>query len=75
MFSQNQELQFYYLADIDEQNILFGKAVTNENIPNSNFAMHEPSLKQNGEIVFQMVSLCLTAKTRLQTQQRYKIYH
>ncbi len=48
---QNQELEFYYLADIDDQNILFGKAVTSENIFNSNFAMHEPSLMQNGEIV------------------------
>ena len=47
---QDESFEFYYLADIDEQNILFGKAVTNENIPDSNFAKHEPSFKQNGEI-------------------------
>ena len=47
---QDQNLQFYFFADLDENNMFFGKAVTDEDIITASFATHEPSLKKNGEL-------------------------
>ena len=49
---QDQNLDFYYIADLDDENILFGQAITDDEYDDKYFANHEPSLKNsNGEIV------------------------
>ena len=49
---QDQNLDFYYIADLDNENILFGPAITDDEYDDKYFANHEPSLKNsNGEIV------------------------
>ena len=53
MLLQDQNLDFYYIADLDNENILFGQAITDDEYDDKYFANHEPSLKNsnNGEIV------------------------
>ena len=48
---QDQNLDFYFFADLDEDNLYFGKAVFDQDISEAIIATHEPSLKINGEIV------------------------
>ena len=48
---QDQNLEFYFFADLDENNMFFGKAVTNEDIMTTSYATHEPSLKKNDELI------------------------
>jgi len=40
---QDQNLEFYFFADLDENNMFFGKAVTDEDIMTTSYATHEPS--------------------------------
>ena len=44
---QDSDLNFYYVAYLDVQNILFGKAVTDDEIFSTSLATHEPSLFNN----------------------------
>ena len=48
---QDQELNFYYFADLNENEMYFGKAVKQEDIQNSQYASHEPSIKEDGIII------------------------
>ena len=48
---QDQELNFYYFADLNENEMYFGKAVKQEDIQNSQYASHEPSIKKDGIII------------------------
>ena len=48
---QDQNLEYYFLADLDSENLLFGKAVQENEFNEIDFATHEPSFKNpNGEI-------------------------
>lgn len=62
---QNQELDFYFFADIDENNLLFGKALTDDELFSSDFAKHEPSLKVNGELNIPNGFVLLTGKEQI----------
>ena len=42
---QDQNLDFYFLADLDPDNLLFGQAITEEEYSQVNYATHEPSFK------------------------------
>ncbi len=46
---QDQDLKFYYVANLDSDNILFGRAVSDDEIFSTSYATHEPSLFINGE--------------------------
>ena len=46
---QDLDLNFYYVANLDSENILFGKAVSDDEIFSTSYATHEPSLFINGE--------------------------
>ena len=48
---QDIDLNFYYVAYLDDQNILYGKAVSADEIFSTSLATHEPSLFNNGEFV------------------------
>ena len=48
---QDQELNFYYFADLNENEMYFGKAVKQEDIQNSQYASQEPSIKKDGIII------------------------
>jgi len=48
---QDIDLNFYYVANLDSDNILFGRAVSDDEIFTSTYASHEPSLLSNGEFV------------------------
>ena len=48
---QDQDLDFYFLADLAPDNLLFGKAIDEEEYSQVNYATHEPSFKDlNGNI-------------------------
>ena len=48
---QDQNLEYYFLADLDSENLLFGKAVQENEFNEIDFANHEPSFKNpSGEI-------------------------
>ena len=47
-----QDLDFYFLADLAPDNLLFGKAIDEEEYSQVNYATHEPSFKDlNGNII------------------------
>ena len=46
---QDLDLNFYYVANLDSENILFGRAVSDDEIFTTSYATHEPSLFINGE--------------------------
>ena len=46
---QDLDLNFYYVANLDSENILFGKAVSDNEIFSTSYATHEPSLFIDGE--------------------------
>ena len=46
---QDLNLNFYYVANLDSENILFGKAVSDNEIFSTSYATHEPSLFIDGE--------------------------
>ena len=48
---QDSNLDFYYVANLDPDNILFGKAVPEDEIFTTSYAKHEPSLFVNDEFV------------------------
>ena len=48
---QDIDLNFYYVANLDSDNILFGRAVSDDEIFTSSYASHEPSLFSNGEFI------------------------
>lgn len=48
---QDSSLDFYYVANLDSNNILFGKAVSDDEIFTTSYANHEPSLFVNNEFV------------------------
>ena len=62
---QNEDLEFYFFADIDDNNLLFGKAVPDDKIFSSEYAKHEPSLKVNGELNIPNGFYLLTGKEQI----------
>ena len=63
---QDQNLDFYYIADLDDENILFGQAITDDEYDDKYFANHEPSLKNsNGEIVIPQNFYQLSGKEQI----------
>jgi len=48
---QDSNLDFYYVANLDSNNILFGKAVSDDEIFTTSYANHEPSLFVNNEFI------------------------
>lgn len=63
---ENEINDYYFLADLDKNNLLFGKAVKQENIETSSFATHEPSLINNsGEVIAPEGFKLLTGKEQI----------
>ncbi len=62
---QDIDLSFYYVAYLNDQNILFGKAVSDDEIFSSSLATHEPSLFNNGEFVTPDGFTLLTGKEQI----------
>jgi arabinogalactan oligomer/maltooligosaccharide transport system permease protein len=49
---ENNTDEYYFAADLAQDQLLFGKAVTQDEIDKASYATHEPSLKsESGEIV------------------------
>ena len=62
---QDIDLSFYYVAYLNDQNILFGKAVSDDEIFSSSLATHEPSLFNNGKFVTPDGFTLLTGKEQI----------
>ena len=70
---QDQNLDFYYIADLDNENILFGQAITDDEYDDKYFANHEPSLKNsNGEIVIPENFYQLSGKEQIANSSSFK---
>ena len=63
---QDQDLNFYYVADLDDENLLFGRAINDDQYDDKFFATHEPSLKNsNGEIIIPDTYYQLSGKEQI----------
>ena len=63
---QDQNLEYYFLADLDDENLLFGKALQENEFNEANFANHEPSFKNpNGEIIIPNNLYLLSGKEQI----------
>ena len=63
---QDQNLEFYFLADLDSENLLFGKAIRESEYSQANYASHEPSLKNSsGKIVIPNEYYLLSGKEQI----------
>ena len=63
---QDSDLDYYFLADLDENNLLFGKAITSDEFTTINYANHEPSFKDpNSNIVIPDSLYLLSGKEQI----------
>ena len=63
---QDSDLDYYFLADLDENNLLFGKAITSDEFNSVNYANHEPSFKDsNNNIVIPESLYLLSGKEQI----------
>ena len=67
---QDNSLEYFYLAYLNDENILFGQAVTDEEIFSSSYATHEPSLLKDGKVVTPEGLYLLSGKEQIANSQQ-----